>query len=318
MSEHDRYERVLVTGGTGFVGRYVVRALLERGHQVVCLVRSEQKFREAFGPAENVRLAAACGSLFDPAALGSAAEGADAVIHLVGIIRQGRGGLTFDRVHRQGTEGIVEAAVRAGVSRYVHMSALGTRLGAVSAYHRTKWAAEECVRTSGLDWTIFRPSVIHGPDGEFMQLVKVMACGLLPPVMPCFGSGRFRLQPVSVRDVAHCFTEALHRPETVGRVYELGGPANYTWRQFYDVCKRLIPGARRRKPVVGMPLPVAKLLAATIMKTPLVPAGLRFNRDQIQMSQEDSVCDHAPVESAFGFKLRDFERELATYASRIK
>ena len=127
-----------------------------------------------------------------------------------------------------------------------------------------------------------------------------------------------RPQPVSVGDVAVCFVEALHRPATVGQVYELGGPKAYSWKQLYAVCKRLIPGARRWKPRLSQPVFIARLLAATVMRTPLVPAKLRFNADQVRMSQEDSVCDHTVVEKAFGIKLRDFEVELAEYADRIR
>jgi NADH dehydrogenase len=197
------------------------------------------------------------------------------------------------------------------------MSALGTRPSAVSRYHQTKWAAEEYVRSSGLEWTIFRPSVIHGPDGEFMELMQTFACGWLPPVWPYFGAGENKLQPVSVRDVAYCFVDALHRPETIGKTFELGGPKAYTWKQLYQSCKRIIPCAKRWKPLVGQPVPIAKLLAMTVMKTPLVPAKLKFNVAQVQMSQEDSVCESTPIERTFGIKLRHFEEELATYADLI-
>ncbi len=310
--------RVVVTGATGFVGRYVVRELLRRGHHPICLLRSEGKFRDTFDEACATGMTAVGGTIFDQRALRNAVAGADAVLNLVGIINEAGGGQTFDRIHRTGTENVVGAATEADVRRLVQMSALGARERAASAYHRTKWAAEECVRASSLGWTICRPSVIHGPDGEFMRLMRTMACDLVPPLMPYFGSGRNLLQPVAVQDVAHCFVEALERSETIGRVFEFGGPRAYSWKELYAVCKRLIPGARRWKPRVGQPVLVARLLAATLMKTPLVPAHLRFNAAQVQMSQEDSVCDHTVVESAFGLTLRDFEEELAGYAAEIR
>ena len=318
MSQTGLHQRVLLTGGTGFVGRYVLGELVRRGHHAVCLVRSEDKLRAVMPEADRRRVTSVPGTLFDRSALRDAVNGTDAVIHLVGIISEDRGGQTFDRVHRQGTAAVVEAAAGAGVRRFVHMSALGTRPGAASEYHRSKWAAEQCVRAAGVDWTIFRPSVIHGPDGEFMQLMKTMTCSLFPPVLPYFGSGRCRLQPIAVGDVARCFVGALHRPETVGQVYEMGGPETYSWKELYAACRRLIPRARPWKPAVGQPVLVARLLAATVMKTPLVPARLRFNKAQIQMSQEDSVCDHTALESAFGITLGNFETELAAYASDIR
>lgn len=227
------------------------------------------------------------------------------------------GGQTFDRVHRRGTIAVVDALREAGISRYVHMSALGARADAVSKYHLTKYEAEEYVRNSGLDWTVFQPSIIHGYDGEFMRLMKTFACSLIPPVMPYFGSGRARLQPVSVKDVAYCFVDAIKRAETIGKTYPLGGPVDYNWKELYETCRRIIPGSRKWKPLVSQPVAVAKLLARTVMKTPLVPAHLKFNVGQVQMSQEDSVCPIEPVESTFGIKLRDFERELTRYAALI-
>lgn len=310
--------RVLVTGATGFVGRHVLHTLYLRGYRPVCLVRSPERLVEAAGDVPRSRVDVVVGSLFNRVALRDAVQQADAVIHLVGIILEDRlRRQTFDRIHRRGTMAVVDAMTDAGVRRYIHMSALGARPDAVATYHKTKFQAEQYVRDSGLDWTVFQPSIIHGWDGEFMRLLKAFACGLIPPVMPYFGRGENRLQPVSVKDVAHCFVEALRRPQTVRATYPLGGPATYTWKELYAVCRRLMPGARRWKPMVSQPLPVAKLLALTVMKTPLVPRRFKFNVDQVRMSQEDSVCPTEPAESAFEFKYRAFEAELARYAERI-
>jgi uncharacterized protein YbjT (DUF2867 family) len=321
--------RVLVTGATGFVGRAVLRELVSRGHKAVCLVRDRDRLMAQARELPGDRYEAVHGDLFDADALAEAASGAEACVHLVGIIQENRlRGQTFERVHLHGTQAVVEACKAAGVRRLAHMSALGTRPGAASEYHRTKWAAEVMVRDSGLDWTIFRPSIIHGPDGEFMRMMKLFACratvpvlGILPapfPVMPYFGDGQGRLQPVSVKDVAHCFVAALSKPETIGRTFDLGGPEAMTWKELYRVCRDTIPGALRWKPMVGQPVWAAKLMARTLMKLPLLPAMLRFNEDQVAMSQEDSTCDAGAVEQAFGIRLRDYRRELADYAALIE
>lgn len=321
--------RVLITGATGFVGRAVLRELVARGHKAVCLVRDRDRLVAQARELPSDRYEVVHGDLFDADALAEAAHGAEACVHLVGIIQENRlRGQTFERVHLEGTRSVVDACKAAGVRRYVHMSALGTRPGAPSAYHRTKWAAEVCVRESGLDWTIFRPSIIHGPDGEFMRMMRMFVCdvtvnalGFLPtpfPVIPYFGDGQRRLQPVSVKDVAHCFVAALSRPETIGRTFDLGGPEAISWKELYRICRDTIPGAKRWKPMVGQPVWAAKLLAKTVMKLPLLPAMLRFNEGQVQMSQEDSVCDTRPVEETFGIRLRDFRRELADYAALIE
>ena len=320
--------RVFVTGASGFVGTQVVRELIARGHKVVCLVRDRQKLMRSLQDAPSDRIETVTGDLFGDA-VAQGVTGADAVVHLVGIIVEDRlRGQTFERIHVEATRRVVEAAAAAGVKRYVHMSALGSRANAVSTYHQTKWAAENIVRQSGLDWTIFRPSLIHGPDGEFMRMMRIFVCdamvpafGFLPspfPVIPYFGDGQSKLQPVSVRDVAHCFAAALSMPETIRQTYELGGATPVTWIELYRICKELIPGAKSWKPIVGLPVPLAKLMAATIMKTPALPKMLRYNTGQVQMSQEDSVCDVGPVERTFGIRMRDFRSELAAYAGQIE
>lgn len=317
---------VLVTGATGFVGRSVVRELLFRGYRPVCLVSSAERLRAQHRDVPAERLAAVVGRLSDEGALRNAAAECQTVIHLVGIIIERRlRGQTFQRVHVDGTRRVIAAAQGAGIDRYLHMSALGTRPNAVARYHQTKWEAEELVRASGLKWTIFRPSLIHGPDGEFMRLMKAFVCGLNPPVIPYFGAGTGQLQPVHVKDVARCFVDGIPRDDLTGQVVPLAGPRVYTWIELYNACRALMPGARRWKPLVSQPVPVAKMLARTVMSAPMAFAELvvpslgmmRFDVGQVQMSQEDNVGDHTIAERLFHMRMRNFEEELAAYADAI-
>ena len=328
--------KIALTGATGFVGRHVLPQLLSEGHTVRALCRGRR-------PAADSRVTPVEGDLFTPAALRELMAGADAVVHLVGIImeRPGRG-QTFARVHVEGTRNLIKAAQAACVKRWVHMSALGSRPDGVSTYHRTKWQAEEAVRAAGLDYTIFRPSLIHGPDGEFVQMVKDFCCGMLPPTppfIPYFGTGHGvsdllwlvkaglwpfrgvgqppyvarcqagRLQPVWVQDVARVFAAAPNHPASVGETYPVGGPDVLTWPGLYETCHRHIPGALA-KPILALPVPVAKLMA----RLPGVP----FNLDQVIMSQEDSVCDTSKLTAEFGLSLAPFEPTFASYATQIE
>lgn len=315
----------MVTGGTGFVGRYVVRGLLARGLTPVCLVRSPGKLLTQHPEVDPQRFVTVVGNVSDRGALREAAKLSQAAIHLVGIIiARPLKGQTFTRIHTRGTRNVVDAVREAGIKRYVHISALGTRSDAASTYHRTKWAAEQYVAHSGLDWTILRPSLIHGPDGEFMRLMRRFICGLTPPAIPCFGSGLAKVQPVSVKDVAYCVVESLFRDDTIGRVLPLGGPKAYSWVEFYNTCRTLMHGAKRWKPLVSIPVPVAKLVAA-LSGPPMAAAEMivpsigmfRFDGGQVQMSQEDSICDHTLAERAFGLRMRAFEDELAMYEDQI-
>lgn len=308
-------QRVFVTGASGFVGSAVVAELASRGHSVVALShRGEVK------TAGDVKIVRA--DLFDSSALADAIamHGCDAVIHLVGIImEQPRKGRTFERVHVEGTRSVLEAARRADVRRYVHMSALGSRPNAISEYHKTKFRAEELVRSSGLDWTIFQPSLIHGPGGEFLQMEAAWARKAKPPFlfMPYFGGGLAGergaglIQPVFVNEVARAFVDAMEKRDAIGKVYPLGGADRLSWPQMHQIAAEVIVGHRRW--VAPLPAWLAKSLASVVPSS-LLP----FNRDQVLMSQEDNVCDMDAFAADFGWRPAGFAETLRSYAHQLK
>jgi len=306
---------VALTGATGFVGRHILSSLLEANVRVRALVRNPRRLT-----IKDARVEVIDGNLGEVTSLARLVEGATAVVHVVGIIMESpKWGQTFQRVHFEGTRNLIEAARRASIQRWIHMSALGSRPDAVSDYHRSKWAAEQAVRESGLTNTIFRPSIIHGPDGEFMRMVKQFACRRLAgvlPWMPYFGSGLLgrggagRLQPVWVEDVARCFVASLTNTASNNEIYPMGGPDAYTWPQFFEICKRHLPRARPANRPKAVPVWYARLIAGK--------PGVPFNRDQVIMSQEDSVCQIAKVKSDFGFTLAPFEETFADYAAQIE
>jgi nucleoside-diphosphate-sugar epimerase len=305
--------RVLVTGGTGFVGTAVINELRSRGIGLNALLAEKPML--AVGDMKVFP-----GGLFDPSAVDKSIEGCDAVIHLVGIIRENKSrDITFEKVHVQGTQKIVDAAVRHGVQRYIHMSAMGSRENAPARYHQTKWKAEQYVRASPLKWTILRPSIIHGPKGEFMRMEAAMARKKAAPYffMPYFGKGPLgrggagMIQPVYVQDVARAIVEALDNPRTIGKSYDLPGPDRLTWPQMHHIASEKIAG----KALHSMPVPIwiAYLL------TRIVPGSkLPFNRDQIVMSQEDNVGETADFTRDFGWTPRGFSESLSEYAQMIE
>ena len=279
---------VFVTGATGFVGHALLQRLCAAGHVVRCLVRhgSEGRLR-GLGAIARIE-----GDVLTRRGLEEGMTGCDAVIHLVGIIREHRAAnMTFERVHVEGTRNVLEAAKAAGVQRYLHMSALGTRPAAASRYHRTKWAAEEAVRGSGLGWTIFRPSIVYGRGDGFVTLLASMVRRL--PAVPVIGSGRQRLQPIAVEQVAAGFAEALERPVTIKQTYEVGGPEAVTMLELLDSIGRAL--GRRRVRKVHVPLGVMKPLARLLHPLP----GFPVTPDQLLMLGEDGVCDPRPFFDAF-------------------
>lgn len=293
--------KIVVTGGTGFVGREIVRQLLSGGHQVRCVARGGRPVQAGV---DFVR-----GSVLEFATLPSLFAGAEAVIHLVGIISE-VGDQTFERVHTTGTANAVHAARAAGVPRFLHMSALGTRPNAVARYHRSKWEAEERVRRSELRWTIFRPSLVYGPGDDFVNRFVRMA--RWSPVLPVIGPGDRRLQPVAVEAVAHAFVQSLTAPASEGRVFDVCGPTTYTFPELLD---RIVQAAGLRRGQIHLPLPLARL-GARVLETvfpTLFGRPSPLNSDQIQMLQEDNIGDPGPAERILGMPVVGFEEGLRRF-----
>jgi uncharacterized protein YbjT (DUF2867 family) len=279
--------RIFVTGGTGFVGSNIRRALGDR--PVRLLVRSAARFSEPVGG----NLEVVEGDVTDPASLRGAMDGCEAVVHLVAIIAE-EGGQTFDGVIRQGTVNVVEEAKRAGVRRFLHMSAMGTRHDPVFGYFEAKWQAEQAVQHSGIPWTIFRPSVIFGPGDEFINTLATLV--KLAPVIPVVGTGKSKFQPVSVREVAQAFLKALDDPATAGQIYELGGGKVYEYRQMLDVISRKLG---KRKPMVRVPVGLMKPVVT--LSKPL-PKALRppVTSEQLKMLAIDNCSDRSATARLIG------------------
>ncbi|MBM4286345.1 MAG: complex I NDUFA9 subunit family protein [Deltaproteobacteria bacterium] len=295
--------RVLVTGASGFVGNEVVRELLAAGHQVVALVRpgSEKKLRD------RQLVEVMPGDCLHPEALARAAAGCDAVVHLVGIIREFPGrGITFEAVHVQATKNVVDAAKSAGAQRYLHMSALGARPEPADPYHVTNYLADEYVMASGLTYTIFRPSVIYGPGDQSINLFAHQIRRLF--FFPVIGDGRYQLQPAPVWTVALAFARALELPGAENRIYEVGGPEPLA---FNDIVQTIAQVLGRRVKLMHQPvwcMRVAANLCGRFRWFPLSPGQLR-------MLLEGSTCDPTDFYHDFGLTPVSFAAGLSSYLS---
>ncbi|PYP75588.1 MAG: hypothetical protein DMD25_12610 [Gemmatimonadetes bacterium] len=244
------------------------------------------------------------GDLADGGALTTLMRGANAVVHLVGIIVE-KGPATFHAVHVDGTRRVVEAARQAGIERFVHMSAVGARdeRGA-TPYHRTKWHAEQLVRASGLSHAVFRPSIISGPESAPIRTLARLH--RWSPVVPVFGDGRFPTQPVWVEDVALAFALSVEQPSLSG-VFELGGPQVLTYEEFLLAIGR---AAGHPRPLVHMPLALARAAAGAF---DLLGAAAPLTSDQLQMLVEGSATPDNAIESVFGIRPIPFEQGLNRY-----
>jgi NADH dehydrogenase len=289
--------RILITGGTGFVGNALLTALGERPLRL--LVRDIDKH----GSQESQHTEVVEGDVTDAGSLRDALSGCSTVIHLVAIIEE-TGQRTFDQVIRQGTENVVNEARAAGVRRFLHMSALGAANVPDFPYHQAKWRAEEAVRASGLDWTIFRPSIIFGPgDGFITTLARVVRSF---PVTPIAGDGTSRFQPVAVEDVAACFVRAVDNPGTTGKTYELGGPDVLTYEELLELIARELGRSGR---AVHLPLPIVRGVIA--ISKPL-PKRLRppVTTEQLKMLALDNTTAQSATEHLTGHPPRSLAGNL--------
>jgi uncharacterized protein YbjT (DUF2867 family) len=290
--------KIFLAGGTGFFGGHLRKALLADGHEIRLLTHKrcgviEDRVEQVEGDVTNLD------------SFADRVGGCDAVVNLVGIIREFPGtGVTFEKLHVEATGNIVRAAVAAGVKRYLQMSALGTRPGATSSYHRSKFAAEEIVRASTLDWTIFRPSLLFGPNDAFVNLVAGYIRNY--PAVPVIGNGSYRLQPISADDTARCFRMALEMPETVGKTFEVCGADRFSYTAMLDTIGRVL--GKRKVTKICNPLLLMKLIVPFMQRFAFFPITM----DQILMLVEENICDGCWRET-FRFEPEHFEDGIAKY-----
>jgi uncharacterized protein YbjT (DUF2867 family) len=289
---------ILVTGGTGFIGPKVVHALRAEGRDVRCLVRRPE--RATTLKAWGCELAA--GDVTDAASLRAAAEGCDAVIHLVAIISGKRA--DFERVMVAGTQSLLAAAKAAGVRRFLLMSALGTTAETkeLVPYYWAKWEMEQATAQSGLEHVIFRPSFVFGRDGGVLPLfVRQVRWS---PVTPVIGDGERRLQPIWVEDVAAHFAKAVDLAGAANRTFELGGPDQVTWNELYERIARVL-GKRRAR--VHVPVGLMRVGATVAELLPRPP----ITRDQLTMLEAgDNVGDLTPALETFGIPVLPLDEQI--------
>ncbi len=270
---------VTVLGGSGFIGRYVVQRLAAAGYRVRVAVRRPESalFLKPLGKLGQIQLVH--GNITSDVQMGAAFDGADAGVNLVGILDE-RSGQTFDAVQAGGAARAARAAAAAGIAHYVQVSAIGADASSPVAYARTKAAGEATVLAAIPSATILRPSLVVGPEDQFLNRFAAMA--RIAPVLPVIAGDSF-FQPVFVQDLAAAIVAALTDPAAAGRTYEIGGPDVMTFRQILKMINDL---TRRRRPLLEVPHGAARLLGRLGDMLPFMP----MTSDQLTMLQKDNVA----------------------------
>ena len=301
--------QIAVLGGSGFIGRYVVKRLAERGEVLAVGGRhaANAGFLKLKGEVGQVGLFNV--AIDDEAVLPAFLAGKDALINCVGILYE-HGSQKFDVVHHLAPARLARLAREAGIERLVHISAIGADPRSTSAYARSKAAGEQAVCDAFPTATILRPSIVFGPEDDFFNRFAAMA--MLSPVLPLIGGGETRFQPVYVGNVADAVIRVLDDPATAGRTYELGGPKVYTFRQLMEV---MLAEIKRHRHLVDVPFGLASLQArmlSLLPKPPLTP-------DQVEMLKRDNVVSAGALTlQTLGIEPVAVEAILPTYLDRFR
>jgi len=300
---------VTVFGGSGFIGRYVVRELAKRGYLVRVAVRRPDQalFLKPAGDVGQITPVAA--NLRDQASVEATVKGAAAVVNLVGLLYES-GRQRFQAVHVEGAGRVAAAAKAAGAERFVQISALGADPQSPAAYGRSKAAGEAAVVAAFPGAVILRPSIVFGPEDDFFNRFAAMA--RLSPALPLIGGGKTKFQPVYVEDVAAAIVASLERPEARGGLYELGGPSVYS---FKALLQYILAETGRRRLLVPVPFCAMRLQAAFLELLPVPP----LTRDQVRLLERDNVVSPgARTLADFGIAPTALELVVPHYIARFR
>ena len=292
---------VTVFGGSGFLGRRIVERLAAAGNHVRVAVRHPDRASFPRQTDRDGRIELVRADVWDEATVAPAVAGAGSAINTVGHYVE-KSGATFDDIHGRGALHVARQAKRAGAERLIHISGLGADPESESPYVRARGIGERLVKDAFDDVTILRPSVIFGPGDAFLN--RLAALAQQSPVLPLFGRGRTRLQPVFAGDVAEACEKALADPSARGGVYELGGPQVYAYR---ELVRLVVDGIGRRTVLLPVPFLVWDVLAAAAALHPAPP----LTRDQVTLMKRDNiVAPQALTLEALGIRPTPVEEVL--------
>lgn len=295
-------KRILVAGGTGFVGTHITRKLLEQGHHVAVLTRNPHRAKARVDPQIELRQ----GDVSDLESLKHAMANIDVVISTVQFpnhpVQNPKKGHTYEQVDGEGTVRQVKAAVLAGVKRFIYISGAGTREGQTAPWFRAKLKAEKAVRESGMAYTIFRPSWVYGPNDRSLNRFAAFARFL--PFMPIIGDGKARIQPVFVEDLAVAAATSITLEKATNKTYEIGGPETLTMD---EIVQTMLQVMGKKRPLFHVPAGLMKIVTLPLTLLPQPP----LSPEAVDFILMEEPCDNTALIEDFGITLTPLAEGLS-------
>ncbi len=291
---------IFITGASGFVGSEILKLLLENNYSVTALTRNPAKINF-----KNNKLKIIKGDILNPSGFENDLERYDIIINLIGIIRENiKKGITFQKLHIQSTENVIQIAKMTSTKKIIQMSANGVRKNAISNYHKTKFKAEESIKKSGLDYIIFRPSVIYGPNDDFINMLANFMKKTL--IFSYFGTGDYPMQPVSVFEVAEIFQKSCENTEIINKEFSICGNKILTYKELLQLIMKI---KNWNKILISVPESIIKLNITLFGNFSWFP----LTKDQFQMLIEGNSCTNREIFEILNIKSLDIEKVLKTY-----
>lgn len=298
--------KILVAGGTGLIGSAITRGLLEKGHDVTILSRSQASKRAAAGQAKWVQ-----GDVMDPASLAKVVPGFEVVVDAVQFpnspIENPKKGYTFERIDLGGTKNLADASAHAGVGQYIDISGMGAAEDAQYHWQRFKWQEEQHIKASGLTYTAFRPTWIFAPND--VSLNRFLNFGKFLPFIPVIGNGKAHTNILYINDLVAHVVAATGNPAAHNKIFEIGGPEVLTMDEIIRTALRV---SGRKRALVHQPKPLMKFIASIIQHAP----GRPLTPDAIDFITMDGDADTTTLRETFGLPLTPLAEGLATYLPR--
>jgi NADH dehydrogenase len=298
------YKNVFLTGATGFVGSYILEELISKGYSVKALIRDRNKIKKHYDNCKYI-----VGDIVSLNTYEESLEGTEVIINLVGIIREFKSkGITFSKLHVTATENLLASAKKYNIKRFIQMSANGVAENSKIRYYQTKYKAEELVKNCAPNYTIFRPSIIFGPqDGFLTMLAKNIK------KMPFFiniGNGNFPFQPISVKDVAIYFVESINNESTFNKTFCLCGNNIYTYKEIIMMLQKAM---QLKRFVIPIPLLIIKAITLLLENVSLFP----LTYDQLKMLLQGNICNDDSIDNIIHIKKITLEEEIEKIVKEV-